>query len=440
MFGSPMLDIAIGMSFVYLLLSLVCSAASEGIESVLKKRATDLERGIRELLDDRDGTGLARSLYRHQLIYGLFRGDYKKGGGQLPSYIPARSFALALMDIVLPAQAETTSGAAGATPPVSAASAVPASSLPVAAPPPTAPRNPLHPLRTAAAGLPSKGVSQALLTLIDAAGTDTNRARENIEAWYNSSMDRVTGWYKRRAQWIIFLCGALFAVVLNVDSVRIVQVLSVDRQLRENIATNAAEYLRANPDSPASVAPAVSPPGPPRSTTPKISATPPAGGGAARTAPGRTKAQPGAPGTVTAASAPTAAGQPTESPGPEKSKTDARSAKPDTNKSKTCQENPRGPICRYETTLVELGNLGLPTVGLPIGWSTEELPLAPWENLSHSVLRAWELLQRHFFGWLITALAASLGAPFWFDLLNKFVAIRGAAKPQPTLAADAGKS
>ena len=28
-------------------------------------------------------------------------------------------------------------------------------------------------------------------------------------------------------------------------------------------------------------------------------------------------------------------------------------------------------------------------------------------------------------GWLITALAISLGAPFWFDLLTKLVNIRG---------------
>ena len=30
-----------------------------------------------------------------------------------------------------------------------------------------------------------------------------------------------------------------------------------------------------------------------------------------------------------------------------------------------------------------------------------------------------------FFGWVITALAISLGAPFWFDLLNKFIQLRG---------------
>jgi len=32
-------------------------------------------------------------------------------------------------------------------------------------------------------------------------------------------------------------------------------------------------------------------------------------------------------------------------------------------------------------------------------------------------------------GWLITALAISLGAPFWFDLLNKFIRLRGSVAP-----------
>jgi hypothetical protein len=38
---------------------------------------------------------------------------------------------------------------------------------------------------------------------------------------------------------------------------------------------------------------------------------------------------------------------------------------------------------------------------------------------------------RNLIGFLITALAVSLGAPFWFDLLNKLVSIRGAGiKPE----------
>jgi hypothetical protein len=76
MFGSSFLEVVIGLSFTYLLLSLVCSTVREGIESLTKSRATLLERGIRELLYDRAGTGLAKTLYEHPLIFGLFRGDY----------------------------------------------------------------------------------------------------------------------------------------------------------------------------------------------------------------------------------------------------------------------------------------------------------------------------------------------------------------------------
>ncbi len=46
MFNSTILDVAIGMIFVYLLLSLMCSAASEIIELMLKKRAIDLEHRL----------------------------------------------------------------------------------------------------------------------------------------------------------------------------------------------------------------------------------------------------------------------------------------------------------------------------------------------------------------------------------------------------------
>ena len=33
------------------------------------------------------------------------------------------------------------------------------------------------------------------------------------------------------------------------------------------------------------------------------------------------------------------------------------------------------------------------------------------------------------FGWFVTALAVMLGAPFWFDVLNKFMVIRSTVKP-----------
>jgi hypothetical protein len=39
-----------------------------------------------------------------------------------------------------------------------------------------------------------------------------------------------------------------------------------------------------------------------------------------------------------------------------------------------------------------------------------------------------QTLRYHIIGWLLTGFAASLGAPFWFDLLNKFMNLRSAGK------------
>jgi hypothetical protein len=36
------------------------------------------------------------------------------------------------------------------------------------------------------------------------------------------------------------------------------------------------------------------------------------------------------------------------------------------------------------------------------------------------------LVISHLFGWLLSVAAVSLGAPFWFDTLSRFINIRGA--------------
>jgi len=79
MFGSEMLEVAIGIIFVYLLISIICTAIREGIAAWLKTRAAFLEYGIRELLHDKKAEGIARSFYEHPFIYSLFSGEYKSG-------------------------------------------------------------------------------------------------------------------------------------------------------------------------------------------------------------------------------------------------------------------------------------------------------------------------------------------------------------------------
>ena len=62
MFGSSVLEAAIALIFVYLLLSLMCTALNEGIASLIQKRGKNLFEGIKNLLNDPTFTGLAQQV------------------------------------------------------------------------------------------------------------------------------------------------------------------------------------------------------------------------------------------------------------------------------------------------------------------------------------------------------------------------------------------
>jgi len=328
MFGLQMLDVVIGMAFVYLLLSLICSAAGEMIEAWLKYRARDLEQGIRQLLKDEKGEW-AQKIYDHPLVNGLFKGKYEPGkikkewwypgGSDLPSYIPARNFALALMDIVsaptsagLPAQS-ASAGAAGSTP----APALPAGGAPTSS---------LNALRDAIDNMPvSSSLKQALRPLVNAAGDNIDKARENIEAWYNSTMERVAGWYKRHTQWILLALGFGVTIAANVNTLAIVDSLSRDGALRAAIVAQAQEAVKQS--------------------------GPPAG--------------------------------------------------------------------NWDETIQAAQQLGV-----PMGWSDVQFE---WPGFSFADW--WSLVFSHIVGWTITAFAITMGAPFWFDLLNRLNVVRSTIKP-----------
>ena len=314
MFGSVVLEIAIGIIFINILVSTICSTIREGIEALLKSRAAYLEHSIRELLHDIKGTGIAKSFYNHPLINSLFSENYTPGdstgspnllarGGNLPSYIPSNNFAIVLMDIA----------ARGAD--TDAVSSDPAS--PVIS---------LATIRKNMLNIGNEYVQRALLTSIDTAQGDLDKAQKNIEAWFNGSMDRVSGWYKRSTYWIIFWIALFVSVGLNINTITI------------------ADYLYRND--------------------------------AVRTAM-------------------------------------VKRAEAISGDSSFSKKN-------YEEAKKELEKLNLP-IGWNAGWGAVE-PGKPG-------ITAWNDIFGPVIGWLLTALAATLGAPFWFDLLNKVMVIRSTVKP-----------
>src|SRR5450631_3959339 len=101
MFGSNILDVAIGVVFIYLLLSLICSGINEGIASMLNKRGQILFEGIKNLLNDPTFTGLAQKLYTHGLVDGISQDAINPDKpNRLPSYMSSNTFAMALLDIL----------------------------------------------------------------------------------------------------------------------------------------------------------------------------------------------------------------------------------------------------------------------------------------------------------------------------------------------------
>jgi hypothetical protein len=320
MFGSEILDVAIGVIFVFLLVSLICSAVREGIESLMRSRATHLEQGIRELLHDPRAIGLARALYDHPMVSVLYKGQYEPvdttkhwttaltGGNKLPSYIPSRNFALALMDMAVRG-------------PVVDAGSSHADSGTMSA----------EQLRRNIGRLGSPGVQRVLLTALDSAQGDLEKVQKNIEAWYDGAMDRVSGRYKRSTQVILFFIGISVAIALNINALTVANYLYRDKAARDALVAQAQNAVA----------------------------------------------------------------------------------------------NPLATQATYQQVQDKLDSLKL-----PIGWQ-EGLASLPQRRDGNGLPRPGTIdWLQVITGLLVTAFAATFGAPFWFDLLNKVMVVRSTVKPQ----------
>ena len=207
MFGSTIIDVAIGLIFVYFLLSMVASHINEIVASILQWRARDLEAGIRSMLADPE---LADKVWNHPLIRGLAGQE-----GRSPSYIPANTFALALFDAILPGGNDPTA---------------------------------MGGLRKQIALMPEGSVRQALLTMIDQANGDMIKARSGIESWFNAGMDRVTGIYRRRIQWVTLGVSLAITLIFGVDTLALANSLWQEPGLRAAV-TGAAQATQVTQTS-----------------------------------------------------------------------------------------------------------------------------------------------------------------------------------------------
>ncbi len=139
-----------------------------------------------------------------------------KGGNRwrerrtLPSYIPARSFAEAVLDLLVPdAAGHTTMDAIGKS-----IARLPAS---------------------------MSTLKLSLQSLAKNAGNDVAAFRTSVEHWYDDHMDRVSGWYKRYVAKITLVVGAVLVLLLNINALTIARTLYTDSAVNTAVSSVAAK-------------------------------------------------------------------------------------------------------------------------------------------------------------------------------------------------------
>lgn len=177
---------------------------------------------------------------------------------------------------------------------------------------------------------------------------ELNQFRREVENWFDRSMERSSGVYKRNAKLVAIILGSLVAVAVNADTVHIVTRLSKDQILRSQV-TRAADQIATDRSD----------------ITAKCLSYP-------------TEAQ--------------------------------RSADPD------CTE------------ALDKLNRATDNLSLPIGWG-EANRLQQSDEATN-----WGMFGflQYPLGWLVSGIALSMGASFWYELLGKFINVRNVGKKPPS--------
>lgn len=316
-FNSTILEVVIGVIFVYLLLSILCTAANEWVAALTRRRGKMLKKGIQQLLENQaveekgDANGFLKKFYDHPLIDSLIHDRNH------PTYIAPRTFVAVVTDIL-------TSAKAG---PVESKNAEDGGKF--------------KRFEDGGKALPPGNVRKSVLALSQRSNQDFETAQLAIEGWFNDAMDRVNGWYKRRTQLWTVVIAFVLTLVANADTIHVVRRLGTDPVLRTAVI--------------------------------------------------------------------------------EEAKVRAQKPRPTISVEYRDEDDPTNPtITQNEGNMVSENEMDL--LGQMVGWRENVF----WdENGNAWGKKIW--LQR-IIGWILTLLAVSLGAPFWFDMLNKVVNIRFSGK------------
>ncbi len=392
MFNSPVLDVVIGLVFIYLLYSFLATIIQEIIATYFGLRAKTLAKGISRMLDDEEkynffqkiipvflnllnsiknilsrktekkkkNKKVSATFYSHPLI--KYLGQNKTNSK--PAYLTAQNFAKVLIDLLRGDKVKPLDDIK--------------SLIQIA-------------LDDGKTNWEGSDINKDTLSYLRSIWADSQgnvqKFQELIEKWFDDTMERASGWYKKKIQLILFCIGLFLATIFNVDTISIVKKLSNDKDARDKLVSMANTYVQNNKTS---------------IDTSKV----------------KDKAELDYFNErldsllaikrqldTDISKANSILGSGGWPPDTIKVVTNLKTKKPYYDPPIEVKSLP----CKYQTgTMVQI-------------------IFTFWDKLIYIV----RLLSNHFPGFFITALAISLGAPFWFDLLNKFMQLRSSNTEEP---------
>lgn len=216
-------------------------------------------------------------------------------------------------------------------------------------------------------GYPNRESTGYILRLWEEAEADVARFRVLLEAWFDRTMEQASEWYKRKIQLVLLVLGFCMAWFFYADTFLIVKKLAGDKIAREQMVVLADAFIHPDPVS---------------SDTSLIE---------------RKKKL-----DLEIGRANTVLGLGGWLPASVKVNLDLKT--------------------KEKWYYPELDPNSLSTTHRKISAGTITFTFG--DKLGYLFRLAWH----HFFGFLVTAVAISLGAPFWFDLLNKVMRLRTSVK------------
>jgi hypothetical protein len=242
---SDILSVAIGVTFVFLILSLLTTWVQELIATILSMRANNLADILQNMLDpsaqklegakklnelkDLWNTGpledtanklsqsAFKAFYDHPIIFSLSR------PGALPSYIPAQDFTTALFELLNKAGSED----------------------------PTKLEITMENIAKGIQNLQNEPLKMRFQSLLDRTQIMENKVeigiadfQKSVESWFNSAIERGGGWYKRRIQLIGIITGIIIAMIANADTISMAISLWQNAVLRQAVTEVAVIYTQ----------------------------------------------------------------------------------------------------------------------------------------------------------------------------------------------------